>query len=230
MRRLVLDIETVGCSLEELTESQREFVLRYAEKEKDDDVRAMKTEEAIRYLSLYPFTAKIVALGLLDIKSGKSLVLYEDEDNAKWTNEEKQIVYAGMTEERMLKKFWELINDTELVITFNGKVFDLPFIMLRSAMLKIKPTKNLISGKYGSRFHVDLLEKLTFYGSVKKFNLDFYCTAFGIPSPKARGIDGMEVKNLYESGHIKDIAVYCADDIEATFKLYNICKEYLNTD
>lgn len=230
MRRLVLDIETVGCSLEELTESQREFVLRYAEKEKDDDIKASKTEEAIRYLSLYPFTAKIVALGLLDIKSGKSLVLYKGEGNEKWVNDEKQITYVEMTEEKIIRKFWDLMNDTELVITFNGKVFDIPFLILRSAMFKIKPTKNLTSGKYGSKYHIDLLEKLTFYGTVKKFNLDFYCTAFGIPSPKARGIDGMEVKNLYESGHIKDIAIYCADDILATHKLYDIWLEYLNLD
>jgi len=230
MRKLVLDIETVGFPLKSLSESQREFILRYAEKEKDENLRNEKIEDAVRYLSLYPYTARIAALGLLDIKSGKSLVFYEGQGNEKWINEEKHIKYVEATEEKLLGSFWNLINDTELVITFNGKSFDIPFILLRSALLRIKPTKSLISGKYGTKNHIDLLDKLTFFGTTKKFNLDFYCTSFGIPSPKARGIDGMEIKNLYESGHTKDIAIYCAEDIIATFQLYKIWDEYLNLE
>ena len=34
----------------------------------------------------------------------------------------------------------------------------------------------------------DLLDQLTFYGASRRFSLDFYCRAFGIPSPKAGGV------------------------------------------
>jgi len=75
--------------------------------------------------------------------------------------------------------------------------------MMRSAINKIKPTKNLITSRYDKKLHIDLLEQLTYYGLTKKFNLDFYCKAFGIDSPKSKGISGMDVKNLYEAGKIE---------------------------
>ena len=98
--------------------------------------------------------------------------------------------------------------------------------MIRSAMLKVKPSKNLIKSRYDKKSHIDLLEQFTFYGLTRKFNLDFYCQAFGIESPKTKEISGMEVKNLYEAGRLRDIAIYCSRDIYATYQLYKIWEEY----
>jgi predicted PolB exonuclease-like 3'-5' exonuclease len=99
--------------------------------------------------------------------------------------------------------------------------------MIRSAMHKIKPSKNFIKNRYDSSSHIDLLEQFTFYGITKKFNLDFYCHAFGIESPKSKGITGMEVKELYKAGKVKEIAVYCGEDVRATYELYKIWEEFL---
>jgi predicted PolB exonuclease-like 3'-5' exonuclease len=63
---------------------------------------------------------------------------------------------------------------------------------------------------------------------MKKFNLDFYCNAFGIKSPKSHGITGMEIKELYKAGKTREIALYCREDINATFELYKIWNSYLN--
>ncbi len=95
-------------------------------------------------------------------------------------------------------------------------------------MLKVKPTKNLIGKRFDSTNHIDLLEQFTFFGLTRKFNLDFYCHAFGIVSPKSKGITGMDVKDLFEAGRVKEIAAYCGDDIFATYQLYKIWNEYLN--
>ncbi len=73
-----------------------------------------------------------------------------------------------------------------------------------------------------------VLEKMTFYGITKKFNLDFYCKSFGIESPKSHGVSGMDVKELYNAGKIKEIATYCGHDVKATYELYKIWDEYLN--
>ncbi len=100
--------------------------------------------------------------------------------------------------------------------------------MLRSAVLKIKPTVNFLGNRFNTSKHIDLLEQFTFYGLIRKFNLDFYCHAFGIESPKSKGVSGMEVKQLYEAGRIEEIAVYCGQDIRATYELYKIWNEYLN--
>ncbi|MCB0731279.1 MAG: ribonuclease H-like domain-containing protein [Ignavibacteriae bacterium] len=225
---IVFDIETVGFDLENLSESQQEFLLRYAEKEQDDQVKKEKTDEAERYLSLYPFTAKIISIGLLNTDTEGTLILYNTKDEEVWKNSEKNITYKGLEETEILNLFWQYISKTDKVITFNGRNFDIPFLMLRSAMLGIKPSINLISNRYNITHHIDLLDQFTFYGITRKFNLDFYCHAFGIKSPKAKGITGMEIKELYKAGKEKDIAIYCAEDVMATYELYKIWEEYLN--
>ena len=228
MRKIVFDIETSAYPFESLSESQQEYLLRYAEKETDPDKKQTQTDQAIRYTSLYPLTAKCIAIGILDIEKEKSFVYYESEEVEEWFSEDKQIHYKGLSEKEMLESFWRIIEVTNKVITFNGRNFDIPFLMIRSAMLKIKPSKNLIGRRYDTSSHIDLLEQFTFYGLTRKFNLDFYCQAFGIESPKTKEISGMEVKNLYEAGRLKDIAIYCAHDIYATYQLYKIWEEYLS--
>lgn len=225
---IVFDIETVGVEFEELSESQQEFILRYAEKEKDEELKQEKTDEAKRFLSLYPFTAHVIAIGMLRTDTESSMVLFESKEEKNWENEEKKIKYAGMTESEMLSKFWEFVAKADRVVTFNGRNFDIPFILIRSAINKIKPTVNLLGSRYSTKVHVDLLEEFTFHGLIRKFNLDFYCHSFGIESPKSHGVTGMEVKELYKAGRIEDIAIYCGDDIRATFELFKIWEEYLN--
>ncbi|MCJ7554464.1 MAG: ribonuclease H-like domain-containing protein [Ignavibacteriaceae bacterium] len=226
MRRIIFDIETCSYPFNSLSDSQKEYLLRYAEKETDPDKKQQMTDEAIRYTSLYPFTAKCVAIGLYDVNKEKSFVYYESEQKEEWSSEDQSVQYKALPEKEMLESFWRIANAADQFITFNGRNFDIPFLMLRSAMLNVKVTKNLMGYRYGD-IHIDLLEQFTFYGTTRKFNLDFYCNAFGIESPKAKDISGMEVKNLYEAGRIKDIAVYCSKDIYATYQLYKIWNEYL---
>lgn len=227
-RQIVFDIETCAVPFDSLSESQQEYILRAAEKEKDENVRNEKTDEAIRMLSLYPFTAKVVAIGIYDVQHEKSYVYYETNEPEEWESENRPAKFKGASESEIIESFWRIIDAVDQVITFNGRNFDLPFMMLRSAMLKIKPAKNFLGYRYDITKHIDLLEQLSFFGVFKKFNLDFYCNAFGITSPKSKGVSGMDVKNLYEAGRIKDIALYCSDDIAATYQLFKIWEEYLH--
>jgi hypothetical protein len=229
MKRIVFDIETCAYPFESLPESQREYLLRYADKEPDPEKRQMMIDDAIRYTSLYPYTAKCIAIGIYDVEKEKSFVYYESESakgGEEWKSEDEKVHYKGLPEKEMLESFWRIAKAVDQFITFNGRNFDVPFLMMRSAMLNVKVSKNLMGYRYGDE-HIDLLEQFTFYGSTRKFNLDFYCQSFGIESPKSKDITGMEVKNLYEAGRIKDIAVYCSKDIYATYKLYKIWNEYL---
>lgn len=228
MRQIVFDIETCAFPFESLSESQQEYLLRYSEKETEDEKKSQKRDDAIRFLSLYPLTAKVIAIGIYHLEREKTYVYYENNEPEEWITPEKNICYKGVSEKEMLQSFWRIVDFSDQVITFNGRNFDIPFVMMRSALLQIRPTKNLLGKRYDSSSHIDLLEQFTFYGITRKFNLDFYCHAFGIASPKSKGISGMEVKNLYEAGRIKDVAVYCAEDVNATSKLYNIWNEYLN--
>lgn len=228
MKKIVLDIETCGLSLKDLTESQREFLLRDAENIKAP--QTVREEEVERSLSYYPFTARVIAIGLMDIDSEKTAVYFESLEKEEWIESETSTKYLGRTECEMLKSFWKIMAQTELVITFNGRTFDIPFLMMRSAMLKIKPVKNFIKNRFDRSHHIDLIDQLSFYGAARKFNLDFYCHAFGIKSPKTKDMNGREVRNFYLSGRIKEIARYCAGDIYATYELFKIWNEYLNLE
>lgn len=228
MRKVVFDIETYGCNMADLTESQQEYLQRDAMKEPDDELRARKLEDAERFLSLYPLTAKVVAIGIYDITSGKPYVYYESDEKSDWQDDEKTTQFRGMSEKEMLERFWEVIRISDQVITFNGRNFDIPFMMMRSAKLGVKPSKDLMGYRYSITNHIDLLEQFTFYGVTRKFNLDFYCHGFGIQTPKSKEVSGNEVKRLYDEGRVKDIAVYCGKDIYATYQLYKIWDEYLN--
>jgi DNA polymerase elongation subunit (family B) len=227
MRRIVFDIETCAYPFETLSESQREYLLRYADKEPDPEKRQMMIDDAVRYTSLYPYTSKCIVIGIYDVEKEKSYVYYESQKKEEWTSEDKKVQYKGLSEKEMLESFWRVAKRVDQFITFNGRNFDVPFIMMRSAMVGVKVTKNLMGYRYGDE-HIDLLEQFTFYGLTRKFNLDFYCQSFGIESPKSKDISGMEVKNLYEAGRIKDIAVYCSKDIYATHQLFKIWEDYLN--
>ncbi len=226
MRRIVFDIETCAYPFESLAENQREYLLRYADKEPDPEKRQMMIDDAVRYTSLYPYTSKCIVIGFYDVEKEKSYVYYESEKQEEWKSENENVFYKGLSEKEMLESFWRIAKRVDQFITFNGRNFDVPFLMMRSTMLKVKVTKNLMGYRYGDE-HIDLLEQFTFYGSTRKFNLDFYCQSFGIESPKSKDISGMEVKNLYEAGRIKDIAVYCSKDIYATYQLYRIWYQFL---
>lgn len=228
MRRIVFDIETCSLPFQSLTESQREYLLHFADKEKDESLKKEMIDEAIRFTSLYPFTAKVIAIGIYDIEKNKSFVYYESKEIEEWSPEDKSVHYKGVSEETMLNSFWRVAELADQVITFNGRNFDIPFLMLRSALLQIKPSKNFLKNRFDTSSHLDLLELFTFFGVTRKFNLDFYCQSFGIESPKAKDISGMEVKTLYEAGRIRDIATYCNKDVNATYQLYKIWNEYLN--
>jgi 3'-5' exonuclease len=226
MRRIVFDIESCAYPFETLSESQREYLLRYADKEPDLEKRQMMIDDAVRYTSLYPYTSKCIVIGIYDIEKEKSYVYYESQKKEEWTSEDGKVQYKGLPEKEILESFWRIAKRVDQFITFNGRNFDVPFLMMRSAMVGVRVTKNLMGYRYGDE-HIDLLEQFTFYGSTRKFNLDFYCQSFGIESPKSKDISGMEVKNLYEAGRIKDIAVYCSKDIYATCQLYKIWEKYL---
>jgi DNA polymerase elongation subunit (family B) len=220
MSRIILDIETAGKDFESLDEATQEYLLRYAETED-------KKEEVKDSLSFYPLTAEIVAIGMLNPDTDKGHVFFQTTGELLLPFEEDNIRYETGNEKDIIGKFWKTVKGYDQVITFNGRSFDCPFILIRSAMHKMKPTKELMPSRYTSS-HIDLLDQLTFFGaSRRKFSLDMWCRAFGITSPKENGITGYEVKDLYKSGRSLDIARYCAGDLRATRELFMYWENFI---
>jgi DNA polymerase elongation subunit (family B) len=213
MNRVVFDIETLGYPLESFDEKQQEYLLKFAKTEEE-------RTDAIQKLALTPFTGHIIAIGMLNPDSHHGRVLFESASQDFFSSEDGMMEFASATEKEMLEEFWKTISHFGQFITFNGRSFDCPYIMLRSAILGVKPTRNLLPYRYSHSEHCDLLEQLTFYNAFRKFSLDFYCKSFGIKSPKSEGITGLDLGPLFAAGRYREIAEYCMGDVKATAELY----------
>jgi predicted PolB exonuclease-like 3'-5' exonuclease len=99
--------------------------------------------------------------------------------------------------------------------------------MVRSALLGVRPTRNLVPYRYSATDHCDLLDQLTFYGASRKFSLDFYCKGFGITSPKEGGVTGLDMGMFFEQKRFREIAEYCLGDVRATAELFRRWQSYL---
>jgi hypothetical protein len=217
MKRLVIDIETVGMPWEEHDPYVREYLLK--------DKNEAEAEEEKRRGGLSPFRGRIVAIGVVNADDGRSCVLYEvpGQEELKTVKEGSRTYISG-TEKMILETFWEFMNPDDRFISFNGRQFDGPFIMIRSAINGIVPKRDLVGYRYAYHPNCDLRDALSFNGTVNtrqiRFNLDFACKAFGITSSKTESMDGRKVETLYYAGHYDEIADYCLDDVRATSELY----------
>jgi|Deesub1362A_J573_1020465.scaffolds.fasta_scaffold00395_10 hypothetical protein len=220
MSRLILDIETIGRDIDSFDEASRDYLLRWADTEEE----IQQVEDS---LSFYPLTGEIIAIGLLNPDTNKGVVYFQTPGaEPALPFEEEGIRFETGTEKEILEKFWQTIKSYDEVVTFNGRGFDCPFILIRSAVHKLKPTKELMPNRY-SDSHIDLLERLTFYGAFRRrFSLDMWCKTFGIQSPKTE-FTGYEVKELFKEGRYLEIARYCVGDLRATKELLNYWESYI---
>jgi len=211
---VVFDIETVGVAWDSLDDAQRTYLEKNA---RTDDERRKLPE----MLSLWPFTGRIVTIAMVNPDTGRGRAWYEKTDGrAEEKSEDGLFSFVGDTEPVLLAEFWKHIARFQRFVTFNGRSFDGPFLMLRSAALGLKVSRNLVGYRYALKPHTDLLEAITFFGASRKWNLDFTCKAFGVESPKEQGMDGFSVGPYYRSGRLREIALYCRRDVEATAGLF----------
>jgi DNA polymerase elongation subunit (family B) len=221
MARVVIDIETLSFPFESFDEVQQEYLLKFAETEAEK-------EEAVQKLSLYPTTAQIIVIGMLNPDTNRAKVLFQTADGSSTDSQGEQAHFVTGSEKEILSQFWNDVTKYEQFITFNGRGFDCPFLLLRSAILGIKPTRTMMPYRFDHATHCDLLDQLTFYGAFRKFSLDFYCKSFGIESPKSHGITGLDLGRLFKEGRFQDIATYCLGDLVATAELFRRWETYLN--
>jgi DNA polymerase elongation subunit (family B) len=149
---LVFDIETTPVNWDTLSESQQEYLLRYAET--DEEIEQRKFE-----MALNPLTASVVCIGLQ---------LMEQQSDGSWkeikraafstkpgydSDEIQEITLESgfpcyiISEEKVLLDFWAILDKYKgaSLISFNGRGFDAPFLMLRSAIHGIRPRRNIMS-------------------------------------------------------------------------------------
>ena len=220
MSKVIIDIETIGHDFAAYDQKSQEYLLKYAE---NDEAR-----EAVRKsLALHSLTGEVVTIGMLNPETGRGVVLFQNKGEQIEDFEENGLLYEAGSEKEILEKFWDMVKTYNQIITFNGRGFDLPYLMMRSAINKVRTSRNFMGYRYNAKEHCDLMEQFTFYGATRKFSLDFYAKSFGIKSSKEEGIDGLMVGKLYEEKKYLDVARYCHRDLLTTKELYDYWYKYL---
>ena len=177
---------------------------------------------------IYPLTGQVVAIGMLNPDTNKGAMYYQaPEGEPMLPMDEDGVKFQVGTEAEILTLFWDTLKNYNTLITFNGRGFDCPFLLVRSAMHKIKPTRDIMPNRYGDA-HIDLMDRLSFYGSFRRrFSLDMWCRSFGITSPKEDNITGYQVPEFFRAGRYLDIARYCVRDLHATKELFFYWDQYI---
>ena len=227
-RKLVIDIETIGEDYSSLDEATKDVLTRWIKREAESDAEYEELLEDMKNgLGFSPLTGEIVAIGVLDCEKNEGAVYFQAPDEKNEEFSEEGITFKQFTEKEMLLKFWEGAKHYDCFVTFNGRCFDIPFLMIRSAIYGIRPSQDLMRGRYmyqqnsGSQ-SIDLADQLTFYGALKKKGgLHLWARAFGIESPKIGGVTGDDVGRLFKEKKYLDIARYNVRDLRATKELFD---------
>lgn len=233
MSSLILDIETVGEDWSNIDKQTQQLLAERVTRLSPDISDENSFGQAEENLAFSPYTGQIVALGLLDCDTQKGAVYYQAPGQKTISKDTQEIKLSITTEKEMLEKFWELSDRYNEFVTFSGRVFDIPYIMLRSAIHGVKPKKDLMRGRYlyqqsPNAIHIDLHDQLGFYGAIPRLGgLHLACRAFGIETPKDSKIDGAKVGEYFRKGNYSAIAEYNARDLLSTRQLYLKWKQFL---
>ncbi len=231
MSTLIFDIETIGEAWESFDVTTQKTLTRWIERSaRSKEEYGHELENLKSQLGFSPLTGSIVALGVYDVEREKGAVYFTG-DGSRESFTEHNITYKERTEAELLNDFWEGALRYDTFVTFNGRSFDVPFLLHRSVVHEVRSTVDLLGQRYLTKqtapYHIDLQDELTFYGAMyRRAPLHLFCRAYGIASPKGE-IGGDDVVELFRQKKFHDIARYNAGDLRATTALYEKWKHHL---
>lgn len=133
-----------------------------------------------------------------------------------------------------LSEFLKFFNKKQpKLVSFNGRGFDIPALLLRAMKYNLESlsyfeqdnvelNKNKWENyrqRYSERFHVDLLDSLSHFGSVRGLKLDDVSLLCGLPGKY--DVSGADVYRLYyEEKNLGKIDEYCQSDVLNTYWVY----------
>ncbi len=127
-------------------------------------------------------------------------------------------VRRTVQEKSVLARLLSRLSQYDVIITWNGRGFDLPYLTTRLLSQGLDP-RPLI----GKR-HIDLNEIVKSRLRLTFTYLDHVCDFFDIP--RSKGLMGMDVPKMYlkaqegDGKALRAIRDHCLDDLEATRKVY----------
>jgi predicted PolB exonuclease-like 3'-5' exonuclease len=109
-----------------------------------------------------------------------------------------------------------------VLVTYNGRRFDLPVIALRSLCHGVSLgwyyRERNVRYRYSEEGHLDLSDWLADHGATRPGSLDAVARLIGLPGKV--GVDGSQVEGLYTAGQLAAIQTYCLSDVAMTAMLF----------
>ncbi|HEY0710778.1 MAG TPA: 3'-5' exonuclease [Polyangia bacterium] len=141
-----------------------------------------------------------------------------------WLNEDLTLkrlgtIGEGKDEVGMLGDFAEFMDSRRpQLITWNGRGFDLPVLLLRSLAHGITWPWYYREKDYRYRYseggHLDLCDFLSDHGAARMTSLDGAARIIGLPGKE--GVDGSQVEGLFRAGQLDALRRYCLSDVTQT--------------
>ena len=152
----------------------------------------------------HPFFSKMVAVGLQD-------------------EGDEPVLIAGENEAEILSEFWEKLDGIQpnLIVTFNGMAFDVPFLGLRSISNNVKPSFTIATNKWQMETsnHFDCMHALSMKGNFSWVSLEIACRLLGIEIPGDR-VKATRLEELYKAKDWEAIRKRAKQDLQLTGQLF----------
>src|SRR5215472_5403710 len=128
MAKLVFDIETSALPVEHFDEAQQEYLFRECERITEEPARTARRSEILQQFNLWPFTAQVVCIAMLNAETLRGQVLFTAEDYENDSGEAGPVEFVPCVDEvELLTAFWDVAKHYDQIVTFNGRGFDVPF-------------------------------------------------------------------------------------------------------
>ena len=129
------------------------------------------------------------------------------------------ILGESLDEAAQLQAFSGFIaRDRPTLVTWNGRSFDLPVLMLRALRHGVPMAwyyrRFEVRYRYSDEGHLDLADALSDRGAARMTSLDHAARLIGMPGKM--GVDGSQVDGLYRAGRHAEIRHYCLTDVIQT--------------
>ena len=128
-------------------------------------------------------------------------------------------------EATLLGKFAALLEKLRrpTLVTWNGRAYDLPVLMLRSLRYGIRQPAYYqprdVRYRYSEDGHCDLADAMGDYGATRALGLEGMSRLIGLPG-KIGDVAGATVGEAYAAGRLEEITTYCIGDAVSTAFLW----------